>query len=230
MLDPASHARLDRRLQTLLHILWKPDADPDVFIYKIIQSVTAKGKPIDETYEGKPVNPPRWEVTEADAPHRRLIRPDWERHARLASAWFYGPVFMDEEGEGSRALYKVFATMVRIVRAETGYRKQRLKKRLQRRIEDYLSLRGKDVAEPRMEAASLVINWPASAPDLAKALGLNPVAVESWLRRYRKRYPDCFITVADDERLRNEPKYLHQEEVLPHLKRHFNKESENDGR
>lgn len=48
----------------------------------------------------------------------------------------------------------------------------------------------------------------SSATDLATRLQAGKSAVESWLRRYRGKYPDCFIT--NDSPRKNEPKYLYR--------------------
>ncbi len=60
----------------------------------------------------------------------------------------------------------------------------------------------------------------ASVNDLAVMLKKPRSAVESFLRRYRVKYPDCFME-ADSPR-RNEPRYLYRiADVLPALKEHF---------
>jgi hypothetical protein len=65
---------------------------------------------------------------------------------------------------------------------------------------------------------------PLSPKDLAGMIEESVAAVESFLRRYRAKFPDCFITVDDDDRRRNEPKYLYRvADVLPALKEHFGK-------
>jgi hypothetical protein len=67
-------------------------------------------------------------------------------------------------------------------------------------------------------------NSPLASKDLAAVLGpsVSSAAVDSFLRRHRAKYPDCFITVDDDDRRRNQPKYLyHVAEVMPALKAHF---------
>lgn len=61
-----------------------------------------------------------------------------------------------------------------------------------------------------------------SANDLAKTLGLSgrAAAVETFLRRYREKFPDCFRE-AEGAR-RNEPRYLYRvADVLPALREHF---------
>jgi hypothetical protein len=61
---------------------------------------------------------------------------------------------------------------------------------------------------------------PLSANDLAKILQRPVDAVDSFLRRYREKYPDCCITT--EGRRRNEPKYLYRAaDVLPALREHF---------
>ncbi len=63
-----------------------------------------------------------------------------------------------------------------------------------------------------------------STADLAAKLGKSPPAVESFLRRYRKDYPDCCIPVSEDDRRRNQPKYLYRmTDVWDVLKNHFKK-------
>ena len=64
-----------------------------------------------------------------------------------------------------------------------------------------------------------------SADDLAKLLrqngheGTND-AVESWLRRYRIKYPDCFDMIGSPRR--NEAKILYRtSDVWPHLVRQY---------
>lgn len=59
-----------------------------------------------------------------------------------------------------------------------------------------------------------------SASELAKTVGQPIDAVESFLRRYRQKSPDCFMPT--DSPRRNEPKYLYRTaEVLPELKKNF---------
>jgi hypothetical protein len=58
-----------------------------------------------------------------------------------------------------------------------------------------------------------------SAPDLARQLGMGEARVESALRRYRKKYPDCYVETEPGGRRRNEPKYLYRAgDVVPLLK------------
>jgi hypothetical protein len=64
--------------------------------------------------------------------------------------------------------------------------------------------------------------WPTflSAADLAARLGQPKNAVEVFLRRYRKDYPDC--ATENEGRRHNEPRYLYRvADVLPHLRGHF---------
>ena len=59
-----------------------------------------------------------------------------------------------------------------------------------------------------------------SAPDLARHLGMDVSRVESALRRYREKYPDCYVETEPGGRRRNEPKYLYRAgDVLPHLQK-----------
>jgi hypothetical protein len=59
-----------------------------------------------------------------------------------------------------------------------------------------------------------------SAGDLARRFGWSVGAVESFLRRYRERFVDCFDEA--DGRRRNEPRYLYRvADVLPALREHF---------
>jgi hypothetical protein len=59
-----------------------------------------------------------------------------------------------------------------------------------------------------------------SAADLARELGKTLDAVDSFLRRYRSRYPDCYMET--DGPRRNEPRFLYRvSDVLPALKEHF---------
>jgi hypothetical protein len=59
-----------------------------------------------------------------------------------------------------------------------------------------------------------------SASDLARQLGKPIDSVESFLRRYRSRYPDCYTLT--EGRRRNEPQYLYRvADVLPVLMSHF---------
>jgi hypothetical protein len=57
-----------------------------------------------------------------------------------------------------------------------------------------------------------------SATELARALGANPDAVETWLRRRRETHLDCYHVNDRDDRRRNEAKYLYRvDEVWPPL-------------
>jgi hypothetical protein len=59
-----------------------------------------------------------------------------------------------------------------------------------------------------------------SAADLAGRLGLSRNAVEVYLRRYRRDYPDC--ATENEGRRRNEPRYLYRvADVLAPLRDHF---------
>ena len=86
--------------------------------------------------------------------------------------------------------------------------------------------RPEEVATGGTRRGTSVPSSPLSATDLAKLLreqGCRQAtdnAVESFLRRYRKKHVDCFICVDDDDRRRNEPKYLYRPEVLPYLLEH----------
>jgi hypothetical protein len=51
---------------------------------------------------------------------------------------------------------------------------------------------------------------PLSASDLARLLNLPVSKVESFLRRHREKYPDCYLETEKDGRRRNEPKYLYR--------------------
>jgi hypothetical protein len=64
--------------------------------------------------------------------------------------------------------------------------------------------------------------WPTllSATDLADRLGQSRDAVSAWLRRYRRRFPDC-VRETEGAR-RNDPRYLYRTaDVLPDLREHF---------
>ncbi len=82
-----------------------------------------------------------------------------------------------------------------------------------------------ETAEAGGTAGQQTARSPVSAADLADMLGrpaASAAAVDSFLRRYRKKYPDCYITT--ETRRRNEPTYLyHVADVLPILKNHFAK-------
>jgi hypothetical protein len=65
-----------------------------------------------------------------------------------------------------------------------------------------------------------------SSKDLARKLGpsVKLAAVESFLRRYRAKFPDCAMPT--DSPRRNEPRFLYRvADVLPALKEHFAKKS-----
>jgi hypothetical protein len=77
-------------------------------------------------------------------------------------------------------------------------------------------------AQTADDSTAINASSPLSARDLAGMLGKSAMAVESFLRRYRNKYPDCYITVDDEERRRNTPKYLyHVADVMPLLRSHF---------
>jgi hypothetical protein len=85
------------------------------------------------------------------------------------------------------------------------------------------------VIETSPAAKCVAVAEPGSAPlgpplqsatDLARRLGQPPDAVESFLRRYRQKYPDCCSET--EGRRRNEARYLYRvSDVLPALKAHF---------
>jgi hypothetical protein len=59
-----------------------------------------------------------------------------------------------------------------------------------------------------------------SASDLAKRIGQDVSAVETYLRRHRDRFSDCFREVEGGRR--NEPRYLYRvSDVLQVLEQHF---------
>jgi hypothetical protein len=68
---------------------------------------------------------------------------------------------------------------------------------------------------------------PLSAPDLARFLrergyaAATDDAVDSFLRRYRADYPDCYEERDRDDRRHNEPKYFYRPEVWSPLVQHF---------
>jgi hypothetical protein len=67
------------------------------------------------------------------------------------------------------------------------------------------------------------INGPVSAAELARKLGLSVDAVDSFLRRYRKRNWECCVEVPADYRSRRQPKILyHPAKVLPALRERYN--------
>jgi hypothetical protein len=71
-------------------------------------------------------------------------------------------------------------------------------------------------AEPEVSPSLL------SSSDLADRLHLSRNAVEVFLRRYRRDYPDCAIETEPEGRRRNEPRYLYRvADVLLHLRNHF---------
>jgi hypothetical protein len=79
---------------------------------------------------------------------------------------------------------------------------------------------------PPVESMATATDLPpfASAKDLATLIGKpsNASAVESFLRRYRDKYPDCYTE--NESPRKNDPKYLYRvADVLPVLKEHFTK-------
>jgi hypothetical protein len=85
-----------------------------------------------------------------------------------------------------------------------------------------------DLASPAtINEQSIPYTSPLSAPDLARLLrdrgcsATTDDAVGTYLRRYRVKYPDCCVTVDDDDRRRNTPRYLYRPEVWPYLVEHF---------
>src|SRR5262249_7315257 len=76
---------------------------------------------------------------------------------------------------------------------------------------------GEETDTPRLPPTA-----PLSAPELARLLGRSVDAVDSFLRRYRKNYLDCFVTLENDDRRRNEAKFRYRvSEVWPALQQHF---------
>jgi hypothetical protein len=76
---------------------------------------------------------------------------------------------------------------------------------------------GQIALNPLIEATAKL-----SAPDLARLLGQPAAKVESFLRRYRDSYPDCYVEVDPEDRRRNEPRYLYRAcDVLPALCKHL---------
>jgi hypothetical protein len=78
---------------------------------------------------------------------------------------------------------------------------------------------GEQAAEPAepegMDRLPLKIASPLSAKDLATLLREEPSAVESFLRRYRTKYPDCYVE--NESPRKNDPHYLYRPEVWPAL-------------
>jgi hypothetical protein len=63
-------------------------------------------------------------------------------------------------------------------------------------------------ATPPQRPETILPSSPMGSADLARLLGENPDAVESFLRRYRKEFSDCYI---ENESPRvNEPRYLYR--------------------
>jgi hypothetical protein len=94
-----------------------------------------------------------------------------------------------------------------------------------RRENDLATLaEGTPVAANRPDSVPAVLSPKDLTRMLSALLGkeITEGAVESFLRRHRENSPDCFITVDDDDRRRNQPKYLYRTaDVLPVLKDHF---------
>jgi hypothetical protein len=70
----------------------------------------------------------------------------------------------------------------------------------------------RQAADDAEEGGQLAASLPVllSAADLARRLGQPIPRVESFLRRYRDQYPDCYVTVDRDDRRRNEALYLYR--------------------
>jgi hypothetical protein len=84
---------------------------------------------------------------------------------------------------------------------------------------------GEETDTPRLPTTA-----PLSAPELARLLGQGVDAVDSFLRRYRTKYPDCFVTLENDDRRRNEAKIRYRvSEVWPALLEHFRREPKTTG-
>jgi hypothetical protein len=85
--------------------------------------------------------------------------------------------------------------------------------------------RAKEATETAaIERQASPINFPASAPDLARLLGESVDAVDSRLRRFRVQYPDCYIALDKDDLRRTDAKYLYRQEVVPLLREHFERQ------
>ena len=68
-----------------------------------------------------------------------------------------------------------------------------------------------------------------SVKDLATMLRKPIDAVDSFLRRYRDKHPDCYTV--NHSRRKNEPRYLYRVvDVMPVLKQHFSPKGNADGR
>jgi hypothetical protein len=150
VLDDDSLAWLHIQLKTLFNLLGKPDALPvvEALIRRILKRVTAKGRLVTETPDREPVDQPYWEVTEVDAPNRKLLRPDWEQywhlHHRIARAWFDDRAGSHDWKLKKRcdAQLRVFEGMIALILdPESADEKKDLAKRLRSRIRRYLLLR-----------------------------------------------------------------------------------------
>jgi hypothetical protein len=79
-----------------------------------------------------------------------------------------------------------------------------------------------EVLPPRRPAGQAPKAPYQSARDLATKLSLPFAAVDSFLRRYRKKFPDCCIETESPRR--NEPRHLYRvADVWPALEEHFHK-------
>jgi hypothetical protein len=66
----------------------------------------------------------------------------------------------------------------------------------------------------------------AGINELAKFFGVTSASIESYLRRYRAKYPDCCHVVEEGGRRRNESKYLYRtKDVGPALEKHLDGKS-----
>jgi hypothetical protein len=75
------------------------------------------------------------------------------------------------------------------------------------------------LAAPAAEQLETFLPSHLSAPDLARLHGLPKDNVESFLRRYRRNFPDCYIE--NESRRKNDPHYLYRtKDVMPALKAH----------
>jgi hypothetical protein len=86
---------------------------------------------------------------------------------------------------------------------------------------------GKEKARAAAENESIPFSSPLSASDLARLLrqdgftNATDNSVGAFLKRYRLRHDDCYITVDSDDRRRNTAKYLYRPEVWPWLVQHY---------
>jgi hypothetical protein len=106
-------------------------------------------------------------------------------------------------------------------------------------LEDWSRQRDREIAEveacraillaspPAPQTETISYTSPLCASDLARLLRekgylrASDDAVDSWLRRYRTDFPDCYEERNQDDRRRNEPRILYRPEVWPELVRHF---------